>query len=378
MCLLPTNLIFLTSFSLSCISQLAFLLFLTDEKTFTVCQIITSFINTMASSTNDTTNYSIFSETHLTRYIKFGVFVVLEPPALICNFILVYYLITDRTLRHTIQYHAILALLIDTLFTNLIELPRIIDFLRIGAVIPRTDINCLIWQWCDFTFSSSINIYLLWVSFERYMLIFHNSLYRTNKRRWWFHYFPLISIIVYMAIFYVGAILIYQCKLQLDFNQPLCGFPCYTTSVNISLFDLFAHTLIPMILGILLDAILVIRVLFRKRVGRQDQHVQWRKHRKMIFQLLIISSPYLACQGPYAVTIFAQLFVNLPDWAAYLQIIYFYYFFWLLTQLLPFVCIVSIREVINKLKNSFIRRGRRNIMTVPMTTHRLHTKNMKN
>jgi hypothetical protein len=122
--------------------------------------------------------------------------------------------------------------------------------------------------------------------------------------------------------------------------------------------------------GILLDTTLISRVLFRKRVGLQRQPGQHRKHRKMIFQLLIISSLYLACQVPFDAIVVIQLFVNLPDWVAYMEIVYFYYLFWLVTLLLPFACIGCMTEVIDKLKNSFMQRRRRNMAVVPMITLR--------
>jgi hypothetical protein len=324
----------------------------------------------MASLSINSTESSTFDDTQQTRNIKFGLFVTLEPAALICNFILVYYLIADRTLRKTLQYHAILALLIVTLSTNLIELPRITNYLRIGIVFPQTKINCLIRQWCDYALFSSVNLYMFWISFERYLLIFHDGLYRTAKRRLWFHYLPLISTFVYIVLFDAMAIFIYPCELQLDFNQPLCGFACYTNYANISLYDFIAHTIIPMSSGILLDTTLISRVLFRKRVGLQRQPGQHRKHRKMIFQLLIISSLYLACQVPFDAIVVIQLFVNLPDWVAYMEIVYFYYLFWLVTLLLPFACIGCMTEVIDKLKNSFMQRRRRNMAVVPMITLR--------
>jgi hypothetical protein len=325
----------------------------------------------MAFSKDNLTEYFKIYETQQTRRIKFGLFVALTPPALICNIILVYYLITDRILRHTIQYHAILALLIVTLLTNLVEVPRITHYLHIGIVIPQTKINCLIWQCCDYLLSSTINFLIFWTSIERYLLIFHNNLYMTHRRRLLFHYLPIITIIVYLIIFYIVAIFIYPCELQLDFHQPLCGFPCYTTYPNISLYDLIAHTGIPMALGMMLDTTLIIRVLFRKRMGLHHQRAQWRRYRKMIIQLLSISGLYLACQVPFDGVVFIQLFVNLPDWAAYIQIVYFYYLFWLLTLLLPFACIVCMTEVTNKLKNFFIQRRRRNMMVIPMITFRL-------
>jgi hypothetical protein len=328
----------------------------------------------MTSSPINSTESSTFDDTQQTRNIKFGLFVALEPPALICNIILVYYLLVDRALRHTIHYHAILALLIITLLTNLIELPRITNYLRIGIVFPQTDTNCLIWQWCDYSLSSALNVYMLSISIERYLLIFHGGLYTTAKRRLWFHYLPLITIIVYILFFYAGAIFIYPCELQFDFSQPLCGFPCYTTYANISLYDLIAHTMIPMSVGMLCDTSLIIRVLFRKRVGLQHQGAQRRKYRKMVIQLLSISTVYLTCQIPYAVVICIQLFVNLPDWAAYMQIIYFYYFFWLLALLLPFVCIGCMTEVTKTLKTSFMQLRGRNTTVVPMTNGRLQNR----
>ena len=100
----------------------------------------------MSSSQDSSTELPAMYETQLTRRIKFGLFVALEPPALLCNLILVYYLIVDRTLRRTLHHHAVLALLIVTLLTNLEDTPRIIHYLRTHVVLPQSDLNCLIWQ----------------------------------------------------------------------------------------------------------------------------------------------------------------------------------------------------------------------------------------
>ena len=225
---------------------------------------------------------SILDQTQLTRNIKFGVFVGLAPPAITSNIILIYYLIRDRTLRRTLHYHGILALLIVTLLTNLIEVPRIIHYLHIGSVIPQSDINCLIWQWCDYLLFSSVNLMMFWISVERYLLIFHANIYTRAKYRLFFHYLPLILIAVYLIVFYITAIFIYPCERQFDFTQPLCGFPCYTIYANISLYDLIAHGIFPLCVGICVDITLVLRSVYRKRVGLQQSGAQWRKHRKMI------------------------------------------------------------------------------------------------
>jgi hypothetical protein len=328
----------------------------------------------MVSLTVNSTISLILDETQRTRNIKFNVFVALESPSLISNCVLIYYLITDRTLRQTLQYHSILALLITTLLTNLVEVPRIIRYLHIGIVIPQTNINCLIWQWCDYLLFSTINVLMLYTSIERYLLIFHSRLYTTAKHRLFFHYLPLIIIIVYLIIFYSIAIFIYPCEQKFDFNQPLCGFPCYTTHANISFYDLSAHTWLPLCFGIFLDTTLVMRVICRKRMGLQHQRVRWRKYRKMIIQLLLISGLYAACQIPFDAVVFLQLFITLPDSIAYVQIVYFYYLFWLPTLLLSLVCIGCMTEVTKKVKNSLVQWIRQNTIVVPMTTARLQNR----
>ncbi|CAF4886513.1 unnamed protein product [Rotaria socialis] len=96
----------------------------------------------MISAENNSTETLLVFETQWTRNIKFVLFVALAPAALICSCALVYFLIADQNLRQTLHYHALLGLLIASLVTNLIELPRIIHYLRISIVTPQADLNC--------------------------------------------------------------------------------------------------------------------------------------------------------------------------------------------------------------------------------------------
>ena len=333
-------------------------------------------IDIMNFSEDNSTISVILTETLTTRYIKFIPFVSLTPAALICNCICVYYLISDRILRHTIHNHAILTLLIATLLTNLVEVPRIMHYLRLGVVIPQSEMNCRIWQWCDYLLFSMVNVLMLWISVERYLLIFHGHLYRTQKSRFFYHYLPLTIIVLYMVFFYIVVFFIFQCEQQIDFSLPLCGFPCYTAHTIISLYDFIVHTWIPLFLGISLDTLLIIRIIYRKRVGLQQQSVNQHKHRKMVIQILCISSLYFILQGPFIGVLFIQLFVVLPNSIVYVQTVYFYYFFWLLSLLLPFVCIGCLPEVTSKLKSSFMSRIGRNLTVAPMATLELQNRTM--
>jgi hypothetical protein len=297
------------------------------------------------------------------------VFLVLEPPSIICNIVLVYYLIADRTLRWSLHHHAILALLIVSLIANLFDVPRVVHFLHIGRVIPETEINCLIWQWYDYMIYSHSNVLLLWVSIERYLLIFHGYLFNTVKRRLFSHYLPLLTTAVYIIIFYTIVIFFIPCDKVLDFSVVLCGLPCYTSQLIISLYDNFAHNLLPICFNILLSIALVIRVLYRKRAGLQ-QPAQRHKHRKMVLQLVLISSIHVACVLPYALLVFIQVVAEMPKLTAYVQDDYVY-FFWLLTVLQPFVYIGCLPEVASKVKNGLMGLIRQNNMMTPGITRRL-------
>lgn len=315
----------------------------------------------------NSTESSIFEETGEVRNLKFGIFVGLAPLGLICNIILIYNLIMDRALRRNLHYNTFLSLLTVTFLTNVIEVPRIIHYLHHGKVIPQNYFNCLFWQWCDYLLFSSVNLMVFWISVQRYLLIFHGNTYRTRKGRLIFHFIPLILIFVYLIIFYTVAIFIYPCEEQFDYDKPLCGFPCYTNYANISLYDLMAHSLIPLCLGILLDVTLVIRAMYRKRIGFRQSRAQWRKHRKMIFQLLLITSLFSSCQLPFNGVVFLQLFIVLPDLLTYIQIVYFYYLFWFLTLLLPMACMICLTEVMKNIKDFFMKRFRRTNTVVAAT-----------
>ncbi|CAF3784076.1 unnamed protein product [Adineta steineri] len=291
-------------------------------------------------------NNSIFtlSETILTRNSKFGILLILEPPSLLCNFIFVFYLIIDHNLRVAIHHHVILALLIVSLLTNLIEIPRILHYLRIGIVTPQTTMSCLMWQWCDYLLYGQANVLMLWASFERHILVFHSRFVSTTRGRLFIHYLPLFLIIIYLILFYTIVILIYPCKRNFDFELPLCGQPCFTDYSILSLYDLFIHSWLPTFFIAILSVSLVVRVINRKRTLLQ-QDIPWRKHRRMILQLLSISCLYLICMGPYTLIQVIDLLVGLPDGAEYIKNVYFFYVYWLLTLLLPYTCIGCLPEV---------------------------------
>ncbi|CAM4914560.1 unnamed protein product [Rotaria socialis] len=320
----------------------------------------------MSSTNPNDTDFSQVFETTTTRLGKLILFATLEPPALLSNLFLVYHLVADRALRRALHNHVVLVLLIASLLTNAVEVPRVLAFLYQGIVLPATVINCLIWQWCDFSLCSLNNMFIWWMSVERYLLVFHSHIFNTSKYRWLLHYLPLIALVIYIAGFYGIVIFLYPCEPQPNYLEVLCGVPCYTLEAAISTFDLIAHNLAPLIFNIFLNIATIFRVLYMKKF-QTHQRIHWKKYRKMILQLLILSFLHLVTVAPYALIPFVGLFAGLPTVSLYIQTVYFYYLFWLLMLLSPLVCIVSINEVKVKITKAFARLIGRDNTVAPLT-----------
>lgn len=305
-------------------------------------------MNRYESQINSTLS-SIIYETPFTRKIKFIVFLILEPPALLCNFLLVYHLIVNRSHRNALHNHAILVLLIVTLLINSVEIPLLLHYLNTGFVAIPNHIFCILWQWFDYLLSSEVNLIMVWASFERHLLVFHINLFISANYRLYAHYLPLLVIIVYLILYHIAMIFLYPCTEEFEFDVILCGVPCYSYDVIISIYDLFAHHFLPVCFIALFSVGLIVRVLHVKRI-RHHQHVQWRKHRKMILQILYISCLFLACIVPTTLVRFIELFGGLKDFADYVEMVYFFYLYWLLALLLPFACIGCAPEMVNQFK----------------------------
>ncbi|CAF3441619.1 unnamed protein product [Rotaria socialis] len=81
-------------------------------------------------------------ETVETRRMKFGIFMTLQPPSIICYLASIHYILTHRGTRQALHHHGPLVLLFVGLFTVIFDLSMILDFLRTGFVTPRNEGYC--------------------------------------------------------------------------------------------------------------------------------------------------------------------------------------------------------------------------------------------
>ncbi|CAF2839688.1 unnamed protein product [Rotaria sp. Silwood2] len=137
------------------------------------------------------------------------------------------------------------------------------------------------------------------------------------------------------------------CTTVWNFNQLLCGFPCYYGEKILNKFDFIFNLLLPVVIIMLANVTLVIRVICRK-ISRQ-QVVNWRRHGKMVLQLWIISSLYMGLWLPLTITLFVQMTV-LPSFMVHqMETLQFTPYF--VALLLPMICLSTQPELVRKIKN---------------------------
>jgi phosphatidylglycerophosphate synthase len=151
-----------------------------------------------------------------------------------------------------------------------------------------------------------------------------------------------------------------MCTNVWDFNIIICGVPCYQLIDNrvYAILDTM-FVIIPLSFLTLANIVLMARVVYEKNARRQA--VDWRRHRKMAFQLLFISSLYLACWLPLAISLLSRL-ISLPSVLneQYSTLIYILNF---IPLLLPFVCLNVFPEITHSIRD-FLRKQRRNRVAV--------------
>jgi hypothetical protein len=179
--------------------------------------------------------------------------------------------------------------------------PWMLYFYRYNGVWERSPIFCQIWGFLDWGIYITQTILFAWATTERHILIFHDKWVSTREKRFFMHYLPPILILLYCLIFYVIVYFLPVCENIFNNSIMLCVKPCIFYDYIFSMWEMIVHQIIPAVIIIVFSIALFVRVLWQKH--RIHQPVQWRKHRKMIIQVLSISVLYLFFFFPYAIYI---------------------------------------------------------------------------
>ncbi|CAF0861552.1 unnamed protein product [Rotaria sp. Silwood1] len=287
-------------------------------------------------------------ETSLTRSIKFWILLILQTPSIFCSIFVLHHMFISRTQRHLLANHVVIVMLIVCFFSVITDLSITLNFLQDGIVHVSSSSFCYFWMYIDYVLYANGMLLMTWASIERHILVFASQYFRLSRQKFYGHYIPIIICLVYPFIFYIYTIFFYPCDQIFDYQQVLCGSPCFKrTTFLLNAYDMFIHSVLPCIIIVAFSFALLIRVVRHKR-RIQGQTFSRRKQRRMVVQLLSIACLYIIMNAPPFIVIGIQVFLS-KTFAATERNLYLFYLYYFLTLFLPFVCLGSVRHLRSKI-----------------------------
>jgi hypothetical protein len=304
----------------------------------------------MASNSTPTIVIGVISTYVPAVWIKsvFGLLLFGVVMSIPCYLFMFYHLFGRKVSRKKLQNHAIFVLLIFN-FILTIDLSLTLDYIRLGYRSLFNPVICLLHAYVSYGIWYGGVFLMLWVSIERHILIFHSTLVATARGRFLFHYVPLVVFSLYGPILYLYLIVLCHCHRIYNPLKNLCNAICYQSIVPAwyDLFESLANYVIPIILIAVFSISLIVRVIMQKR--RLQQTGGWRRYRKMMNQLILISLIYLVFDLPYVIITIVQL-SGIPTFASNIISPYIAYLTYVPPIVLPYATLLTLSELKQKLR----------------------------
>ena len=298
------------------------------------------------------TNESTEAETSAaSNRVKFLILISLEVPAIVVSLLIFAHFLSSRTVRSDDHQHSIFVLLAINFLQLVTAMPMPIDFYHLGGIIRlEVPVYCLWWRWYEFSIYNINNFLMGWISIERHMLIFHRHLIRGGDTwtRWSLHVAPVIVCGLWAPLFYMLFIIISpMCTNIWTYDSLYCGLPCYVMTMW-NTFDVLVNLVFTIVLITVMNLALILRVVKRRANVQGRRQISWRQQRKMVLQLVTLSSIYIAAWLPLSVTQLGQLFFDPTFLQEIAHVVYFLYYIVPLT--LPIICLPSIPQLFKRMK----------------------------
>ena len=278
-------------------------------------------------STNDETS-------RLVKFILLGISVV---PSLLCDLIIFTYLIRRwrREILAAPQNHVILCLLVVSFVQKTIDVPSLLHYYRSADVLIHDDTFCSVWIWIDYSFVIGNSHLLTWCCIERHLFVFNSQMMKERKYLILLHYIPLTISVIYLPSFYASMIFFPTgCSNTWDYSAIVCGAPCYIYLPVFGTVDWLFNCATPTLMIVLVNCLLFCRIIWQK--VKQQRPVLWRRQRRMIIQLALISILFLVFLSPSVVVGAIQALWR-SDFLADIQYNLFFFLTYFPNQFLPLV-----------------------------------------
>nr|ACD54750.1 GQ-coupled rhodopsin-like protein [Adineta vaga] len=275
------------------------------------------------------------------RNIKFYLLLFMSIPSLGCT-ILAFCYFKQGDLHSRIFYPVLLnnAMLIVT------ELPITLMFLHNGFISSKT--LCTGWIVVNSTFFLLSITLMGWASVERYLFIYHEQI--ITRHYILLHVVPVICLLFYCPLFYIGAVVLHECQLDYDMYRYVCGGACYQYEIPLSLINWIVNVLCVVIFTFVINLILIIRHVIQRQRMKKSVFVAGRNQQWLIIQLLAVSLLYIVGWIPYSIISLIQIFVN-NKLLFNLLSTYFTFIPHIQTILLPYICLLFMPNVKQKMYN---------------------------
>lgn len=164
----------------------------------------------------------------------------------------------------------------------------------------------------------------------------------------------MIGTIVVAVGYSCSSVLFSGCTEYFDYNNQLCGGPCFQLDKILGYFDLAFTIFLPLSMIIVFNSTLIFRVIYQKR--RMQQRDIWKKNIRMLGQLLTVSLLHVIVWIP-VVTVILIALANYPPPAIITDL----QASWVLINLMylavlgnPIVSIVAIPEIKTKINTLLV------------------------
>jgi hypothetical protein len=151
-------------------------------------------------------------------------------------------------------------LAVNTLINSL-ELSFTLYFLHGGTIYSTS--KCTVWILVNYTLFTWSIYAMFWTSVERYLFIYHERLIKRHLIA--LHYGPIAAISLYCPLFYLGAVVVYNCQPAYDKRLYICGGPCYSLTPTLTLWDWIGNSLCMEALVFIVDVTVIGRHLIQRR-----------------------------------------------------------------------------------------------------------------
>ncbi|CAF1513464.1 unnamed protein product [Rotaria sordida] len=277
-----------------------------------------------------------FVDSEYSRLIKLLIFVPIDVISIPLSILIIHYLYR-KNYEHRILSDDILIVLISISLIDIIfQQLGVLIYFKSSYVWPSSSIYCLIWNYFSYL-DYYLNLYLtVWASIQRHIMIFYYNLFNTAVRRFFFHKFSLILIILYGIVVYICLIILNSCENSFILSKPWCGRVCFIFNRIEYLYDWLINCVLPICLIIVLNIILLIQVIRQKNRIKQNRFI-WRKCRKLTIQMISISSIYIICFILSGIITILRILLSDPYFGFNVIQVCFQYTFLFANALLPFV-----------------------------------------